>query len=131
MYFRHHKASKVILSYWLPVFIYCLLIFLQSSYPSPEAVPRVPYIDKFLHFLGYAILGILFFRAYSTLSIKNRVHLLIIISILSSALYGIGDELHQYFVPCRDAEVMDALADLLGSIGGVTVYFLSGLHRFF
>jgi len=131
MYFRHPKASKLILSYWLPVFIYCLLIFLQSSYPSPEAVPAVPYMDKFLHFVGYAILGILFFRAYSTLRIKNNVSLLIIISILSSTLYGISDELHQYFVPYRDAEAMDALADLLGSIGGVTVYYVSRIHRYF
>jgi len=82
-------------------------------------------MDKFLHFVVYGILGILFFRAYSTLRIKNNINILIIISILSSGLYGISDELHQYFVPYREAELMDALANLLGSIGGVTVYFLS------
>ncbi len=119
------RVFKYLLYYWLPVFIYCLLIFLQSSYPSLETVPAVPHMDKFLHFVVYGILGILFFRAYSTLRIKNNVNLTIIISILSSGLYGISDELHQYFVPYREAELMDALANLLGSIGGVTVYFLS------
>ncbi len=116
---------KYLLYYWLPVFIYCLLIFLQSSYPSPETVPYIPHMDKFLHFVVYGILGILFFRAYSTLRIKNNVNLTIIISILSAGLYGISDELHQYFVPYREAELMDALANLLGSIGGVAVYSLS------
>ncbi len=119
------RVFKYLLYYWFPVFIYCLLIFLQSSYPSPKTVPDVPHMDKFLHFVVYGILGILFFRAYSTLRIKNNVNLLIIISILSSGLYGISDELHQYFVPYREAELMDVLADLLGSIGGVAVYFLS------
>lgn len=119
------RVFKYFLYYWLPVFIYCLLIFLQSSYPSPQIVPAVPHMDKFLHFVVYGILGILFFRAYSTLRIKNNINILIIISILSSGLYGISDELHQYFVPYREAELMDALANLLGSIGGVTVYFLS------
>ncbi len=119
------RVFKYLLYYWLPVFSYCLLIFLQSSYPSPQTVPDVPHMDKFLHFVVYGILGILFFRAYSTLRIKNNVNLLIIISILSSGLYGISDELHQYFVSYREADLMDALANLLGSIGGVTVYFLS------
>ncbi len=119
------RVIKYFLYYWFPVFIYCVLIFLQSSYPSPETVPDVPHMDKFLHFVVYGILGILFFRAYCTLRIKNNVNLLIIISILSSGLYGISDELHQYFVPYREAELMDVLADLLGSIGGVAVYFLS------
>ncbi len=122
------RVFKYLLHYWFPVFSYCLLIFLQSSYPSPEIVPAVPHMDKFLHFMAYGILGILFFRAYSTLRIKNNVNLLIISSILSSSLYGISDELHQYFVPCREAELMDALANLLGSIGGVTVYCLSRLR---
>ncbi len=122
------RVFKYLLYYWLPVFIYCLLIFLQSSYPSPQTVPDVPHMDKFLHFVVYGILGILFFRAYSTLRIKNNVNLTIIFSILSSGLYGISDELHQYFVPYREAELMDALANLLGSIGGVTVYFLSRLR---
>jgi len=44
------------------------------------------------------------------------------LSILSSSLYGISDELHQYFVPYRSAEGMDILADILGSVFGVFIY---------
>jgi len=97
--------------YWFPLIAYCILIFLQSSFPSIESVPELPYIDKLLHFIAYAALGALFLRAYKTLRIRNNINLLIMLSILSSSLYGISDELHQYFVPLRSAEWMDIFAD--------------------
>ena len=108
--------------YWFPLIAYCIVIFLQSSFPSIESVPELPYIDKLLHFFAYAVLGALFLRAYKTLRIRNRLNLLIMLSILSSSLYGISDELHQYFVPLRSAEWMDIFADILGSVFGVFIY---------
>ena len=49
---------------------------------------------------------------------------MITLSILCSSLYGISDELHQHFVPFRNADLMDALADIIGSVWGVYVYKL-------
>ncbi len=120
------KANTLykILSYWFPVFIYCLLIFMQSSYPSPESVPDLPYIDKLLHIAVYALLGALFLRAFKTLRIQHNLKLVMILSILLSSLYGISDEIHQHFVPFRNADFMDALADMIGSVGGVYGYQL-------
>jgi VanZ family protein len=116
------SASKKFIYYWLPVIIYCLLIFIQSSYPSPESIPALPYIDKILHFVAYAILGVLFFRAFRTQRFKENINLVIVLSILSSSLYGLSDEVHQYFVPHRNADIMDFLADVAGSICGVYVF---------
>jgi len=98
------------------------LIFVQSSFPSIESAPELPFSDKMLHFFAYAVLGALFLRAYQTLRIKSNPILLLILSILSSSLYGISDELHQHFVPSRSAEWMDILADVLGSVFGVFIY---------
>jgi len=98
------------------------LIFWQSSFPSIESIPELLYSDKLLHFFGYAVLGALFLRAYRTLRIRDNLKLLILLSILSSSLYGISDELHQYFVPSRSAEWMDIFADVLGSVFGVFIY---------
>jgi VanZ family protein len=83
---------------------------MQSSYPSPESVPDWPYIDKLLHIAVYALLGALFLRAFKTLRIQHNLKLVMILSILLSSLYGISDEIHQYFVPFRNADFMDALA---------------------
>lgn len=115
------SGSKKFIYYWLPVMLYCLLIFIQSSYPSPENIPNLPYIDKIIHFTVYAILAILFFRALGTQRFKENITMVIMLSILSSCLCGLSDEVHQYFVPHRDADLMDFLADVGGSICGVCV----------
>lgn len=114
--------SKEFIYYWLPILIYCFLIFIQSSYPSPESIPALPYIDKILHFIAYAVLGVLFFRAYRTQRFKENINLAIMLSIISSSLYGLSDEVHQYFVPSRNADIMDFFADVAGSICGVYIF---------
>ncbi|MBU4288617.1 MAG: VanZ family protein [Proteobacteria bacterium] len=117
-------SFKKFIYYWLPVIIYCLLIFIQSSYPSPESIPALPYIDKILHFIAYAILGVLFFRAFRTQRFKESINMVIVLSILSASLYGLSDEVHQYFVPSRNADIMDFFADVAGSICGVYIFKL-------
>ena len=118
------ERYKNLLFYWFPIIIYCLIIFIQSSYPSPETVPDLPYMDKLLHFSVYAVLGALFLRAFKTTQFKNNIKLVMILSILASSFYGISDELHQYFVTCRNADIMDVLADIFGSLCGVYLYWL-------
>jgi VanZ family protein len=115
------KLHKFII-YWFPIIVYCLLIYSQSSHPSPQSLPDWPFIDKLLHFAGYALLGALFLRAFNTTPIKHHLKLVLILSVLLSALYGISDEIHQSFVPFRTADVLDALSDILGSIAGVYLY---------
>jgi VanZ family protein len=123
------NCYKNFLFYWFPVIIYCLIIFIQSSYPSPETTPDLPYFDKLLHFSAYGVLGALFLRAFKTTQFKNNINLVIILSILASSFYGISDEVHQYFVPCRNADIMDAFADTAGSICGVCLFiYTSRVH---
>ena len=114
--------------YWAPIVVYCLLIFLQSSYPSLEQTPDLPFMDKILHGGGYALLGFLFYRALRTLRIGGRTFLLVFISSILSTLYGLSDEIHQHFVIYRDADLMDVVADMLGSVigsVGAWVYYKS------
>jgi VanZ family protein len=110
-------------SYWFPVLVYCLLIFIQSSHPTPDITPHWPYIDKVLHAIAYALLGALFLRAFNTTGIKQNLKLIILLSILLSSLYGISDEIHQSFVPYRTADAFDVLADIFGSAFGVYIFF--------
>ena len=88
----------------------------------PEIMPEIPHLDKLLHVGAYAILGALFFRAYRTTPFSDKLYRIITLSILSAGLYGISDELHQYFVPYRSADIMDAFADFSGSVFGVYIY---------
>ena len=89
-------------------------------------MPDIPYLDKLLHFFAYAVLGALFSRAFKTTRLKDNIRLVIMLSIVTSSLYGISDEVHQYLVPCRNADIMDALADIFGSICGVYLFIYAG-----
>lgn len=103
--------------------MYCLAIYIQSGLPGSKYIPEVRFFDKMLHFGAYGLLGILFFRAYETLPLRENKNLLIILSIGSATVYGISDEVHQYFVPFRYADTLDGVANTIGSITGVYFYY--------
>jgi len=98
--------------------LYCILIFYLSSRSKINIPIHKANIDKILHFLEYAILGILSFRAFY--NIRKKLDLPIIFIIF----YSISDELHQSFIPGRDASFYDALADILGGIFGIIFFKL-------
>ena len=120
---------KNFIYYWLPVILYCIAIYIQSDFPSSEHIPTFEFSDKVLHFLAYAVMGVLFYRAYQTLRFKENLRLLILLSIVSASLYGISDEIHQHFVPYRDASIFDVIANILGAICGVYLYNLLVSYR--
>ncbi|MEM3043787.1 MAG: VanZ family protein, partial [Thermoplasmata archaeon] len=47
------------------------------------------------------------------------------LSTLFIFLYAISDEVHQYFVPMREASVIDVLIDTAGGLIGVAAVLLS------
>ncbi|RUA03313.1 MAG: hypothetical protein DSY89_01045 [Deltaproteobacteria bacterium] len=113
---------KHFFSNWGPVIGFCVLIFIESSRPFPDLVPSFHFSDKLLHFTAWSLLGFLFFRAYRFHSpISNFKTLLFWISFISAATYGMSDEIHQYFVPSRTADIYDFVADAFGSFCGVFI----------
>jgi len=121
--------SNFFISHWLPVILFCTFIFVQSHQPTPKSMPSIPHIDKFIHFSVYGILGILFYRAFKSSGLKNKRKTIIALSIILTGLYGLSDELHQYFLPYRDADLFDAIADFCGGVFGV--FLISRYHAFF
>ncbi len=104
--------------FWLPVIVYCAAIFIQSSFPTSQRLPSWPHLDKVLHVAAYTILGALFFRALSTGWFSDSLNTAAMLGILFSGLYGLSDEIHQFFIPGRSAEAADVLADFTGGILG-------------
>lgn len=111
-------------SAWLPVVGYCVLLFVQSSFAAPKLLPTVSGMDKMLHFFAYGILGLLFIRAFTRSMPGLGATRIIFYSIILTAAYGAGDEVHQHFVAVRTADMMDALFDALGGGCGVLLYYL-------
>ncbi len=122
---------NIFVVYWLPVVIYCSLIFVQSSYPSYGKLPQFDGADKLWHFCAYAVLGALFYRAFLRTPFNQKARQIVFMSIVCASVYGLSDEIHQYFVPSRQASLADIGADIFGSIGGVYLYRLLYLkHKF-
>lgn len=79
-------------------------------------------VRKFAHFSIYVLGGILIYNYINTLNLKaNRK---IIVSIIIGVLYASFDELHQYFVADRSAQMLDVCIDSLGVITGVIFIYL-------
>ena len=114
------------LRYWGPVCGYAGLIFYLSAQPHPET--HVPFVtlfsDKFLHAVEYAVLGALCYRAIRGSGHDSWRRQAIPAAILLASLYGASDEVHQAFVPFRDSNWLDWLADTAGASLGVTA-----MHR--
>ena len=108
-------------SAWIPVVLYMALIFILSSLPgsTPILQSLEKYVwDKLLHLLEYFVLGILLVRALA-LNFKYRSleHLIFMVFVFGG-LYGLSDEWHQSFVPLRDSNLYDWMADSTGVLLG-------------
>lgn len=103
---------------WILVLAYMLLIFHFSSQTSAPLPSDFPNIDKVLHFHEYLLLGFLLAHAIPGTHTRKRFWLAFLIAIL----YGATDEIHQYFVPPRECDVLDWLADASGAWAGAWIY---------
>lgn len=111
------NASRTIarrLSLWAPVALYMLFIFTLSAIPSPPDLPAGA-SDKVGHAILYAGLAALLVRARAGGWRQPVTPVVALTATLVATLYGISDELHQHYVPPRQVEVNDLLADALGA----------------
>ncbi len=118
------KQTHDIVFRWLPVIVLCGLIFIQSSFPSPDMGPDFPLKDKLLHLVTYAVLAALMVRGFGLSSHSFAANTgILILSVLLATAYGVSDEWHQSFVAARVADPKDLLADFTGSVFGAVSFF--------
>jgi VanZ family protein len=99
--------------FWLAAVGYMCLIFYVSSL---SRIPDLPgNSDKLVHMAAYVPLGFLLYLSLKRSGVNRYV---LIIALLIAGIYGITDELHQSFVPGRDASMGDAAADFAGAFLG-------------
>lgn len=108
-------SSRRFVRYYLPAIVYAAGIFALSSIAG-LAPPKVGFrlSDKFYHFIEFFGFGFVLLRAFansdSTLLSSKSLESTVFLSVL----YALSDELHQHFVPNREMEFWDFLADVLG-----------------
>jgi VanZ family protein len=105
------------LKYYLPVLLWAALIFTLSSIPRLTPPPLgIRVSDKIYHFIEFAIFGLFLARTFGHLFSSRRRAAAILSAALTGILWAVLDEVHQMFVPGRDASLLDALADTAGVV---------------
>jgi VanZ family protein len=101
-----------------PTIAWATLLFGLSSIPDLSSpVHFSSWDDKFEHTLAYMPLGWLLMRSLTWNGRNRRTALWL--TIIIGTLYGVSDEIHQYFIPGRFMDWGDALADSVGvALGG-------------
>jgi VanZ family protein len=87
----------------------------QSILPKPKGIFG---FDKLQHLLAYAVLAGVAALWTPREIWKRRGFTVLLCTALAASAYGVIDEIHQYFVPGRNCNVWDWLADTLGAFGG-------------
>ena len=148
------SALAGFLRYWLPVLLWCALIFGFSTEAgstrrtsrilrpilrwfnpeiSEEAIRRVQFgVRKAAHGAEYSVLALLIWRARRRPTRNDRrpwnwreAGL----ALAFAAAFALSDELHQLFVPSREARVGDVLVDSLGAALGLLALRAYGRWR--
>jgi VanZ family protein len=125
---KRNKPAVIFAKFWLPLFAWMGLIFYSSSLPAKDLPELFPFQDILYHLLTYAILTFLFSRAISSLAdnLKNEdcfaprgfAMTVVFLATAFGFLYGLSDEVHQFFVPGRSCSAADLLVDSMGSFLG-------------
>ncbi len=118
-------ATVQLFLYWAPVLLYAAAIFYLSSQSHPEEhLPSFlieDFSDKVLHAVAYGILAILCYRTFRRAAGPTVARQAVVLAIVTASVFGITDELHQAFVPLREASWQDWLADTIGAtIGAIS-----------
>jgi len=116
------------LSLWGAVALYLAFIFALSSIAHPPELPNGS--DKRLHAVLYAGLGMLLARALAGGLTRTVTRGMVVTTTVLSGLYGVSDEIHQIFVPPRQVEVLDVVADTIGgALGAIALYAWGIIQR--
>lgn len=101
---------------WTLTLIYAGIIFYFSSFPMPPTPLVFDIPDTIKHIVEYTGLGGLLFVSF--LSIGKKKKSALFFAIIFASLYGISDEIHQFFVPGRVCSLIDMSSDAIGGFIG-------------
>jgi len=82
----------------------------------------MPIFDKCIHFFEFAILGILLSLGFFKV-VKSTIKVKTVATFITGAIFAISDEMHQYFVPGRQSDILDTAADIGGLIFGIFLFW--------
>ena len=120
------SVFRALLLYWVPVVAWMAAIWLLSSATSSEiegassSLPSPAARDPLAHVVEFGVLAALLYRLLASHAGRRPFALWAVAAALTLA-YGAVDEMHQSFVPGRDAGLADIGYDALGALAGLSL----------
>lgn len=105
---------------WSITILMAIFIFYMSS-RTFKAGGGKGYLSYLYHFLIFFLLAFFLFISIIRGDLKNNIF---VITILLAILYGISDEIHQYFVPGRYPSIVDVITNSVGIFFAGILYSL-------
>ena len=108
------RKSKALI-FGVTAIIYAIIIFYLSSQSQPPEIvePFVFNFDKLAHLLEFGLFGALLFMTFAYADWRPWDAPL---AMTLGIIYGVVDEFHQFFVPGRVADLLDALVNAIGVV---------------
>jgi VanZ family protein len=106
--------------FWLSAILlisYCVFLFYLSSLPN-SSLPHLHFPDIVMHYFLYLGFGFIFAFFINNLKLDLSWINTGITTFFFIAIYGLGDEIHQIFVPGRNFSLLDLLVNAIGGISG-------------
>ncbi len=114
---------KNLLSICIVFSILTTISFLSPINGSPIFKLYIP-LDKLIHIIIYLLLSFLWISYFYKANNYNKVFLPIILVIILCFFYGIIIEMIQeLFIPLREADIFDVLANTIGTILGTLLFW--------
>lgn len=118
---KNQPSLLLLLSRWLPLAGWMMLIFLLSNQPK-GSIPSYGAWDllvkKGAHFGAYGLLALLaWWAGFRPLS-----------ALVLTLAYAISDELHQLHIPGRNGQPADVLIDLAGAVTALALLLRLQAH---
>lgn len=114
---------------WLPALLLVLALTWLSQQPVPPFnLDLAPPLDKVAHAAAFGLLALMVEVALARTRPDLPLYKRHLMAFFAVSAFGALDELHQRFVPGRDCEAWDWLADTLGGGLGLAVASLSRLR---
>jgi VanZ family protein len=122
---RPGASPRLLLAAWIPVVLLEAVVLFLSSRPNLHLPHAIPNLDKGAHFLEYAALGGLLYRALRLQGAGRGRSVLA--SLLLAGGLGAADENFQRLIPGRTCSLSDWTADFLGALAGSV--FMRAMER--
>ena len=103
---------------WWPALAYMALIWTLSSMQLTVSLNSIPFKDKGVHAVEYGALALLLAHAIRRTWLTTPLWRVLLYAVALTFVWGFLDEVHQAFVPGRNADARDLLADTVGAFLG-------------